>query len=392
MGTSIGQYGDNGASLILNAGLRDIEMAQAEVAFQASSGVNSETFAGMDPTSRNAVITITPKITEIESDKTNLHAAKARLTVTEGALKNIAGLAQNMAASILDISRTSAEPTNITDAAIEAKSAIQNIGSYLNTSTGDSYVFSGRNYKHPPIPHPHKIADSPLASDIANYMQHAVDNNVDPGKAFQQATKFFDLELNNHNNKGIFNSFLYASPSKASDPNGNAQANLDLAENSRNIINSGSGDDFSYGIVATQSQGTTPSLSDQITPNRMPKASTGSPIKDLFRDLMMIQGMKNSSPNGSQYMKFMHSMHESLVRTSNSIINMESAVGYKQDAIDQRQDNLNLTETALQVQLSKARDVDPAQLAVKSQGLQLSLKASFMLISQMRNMSLANYI
>ncbi|WP_338333330.1 flagellin [Acetobacter sp. LMG 32666] len=367
MSTSIGQYGASAASLVLSAGVQELTNAQTTLAWQTSNnGIISETYAGLG-TSRSTVFELTPKITQVAAWQSNITNAQNSLTVTATALKQIVSLAQTMASNLLGIAGTT-EASTVTTTASEASSTLSQIATALNTSTGSGYVFAGATSTEAPVKDPSDVATGQTSTNIANTLS-ALASGSSVESVLQSATSLMNGD------DSIFSSTISTTSSV------DGTASLSKASDQQTSTVTGSGASTTYGIVATQGNTSDVSLT-----------STGSPIKDLMRDMMLISGMNGMSSTSTGYSDLVTKLHTSLVNTTNQIITMETTVGAQQNALTSRSTLLTNTTTALNTQLSDARTTDIAKVALQTTSVQTSLKASFMLISDMKNMTLANYL
>ncbi|MFT8419730.1 MAG: flagellin [Acetobacter sp.] len=370
MSTSIGQYGASAANLVLSAGVQELTNAQTTLAWQTSSnGISSETFAGLG-SSRSSVFNLTPKITQVQAWQTNITNAQNSLTVTATALKQIVSLAQSMATNLLSIAGTT-EASTVSTVSTEASSTLSQIATVLNTSNGTGYVFAGKTATEAPVKDPSNVATSTTSTDVASQLTSILSSGGTTQDVLTEATKLMNAD----------NSIFSDTISTASSTDGTAS--LNTAKNQATQTITGDGTTSVYGIVATQGSSATSAASD---------TSTGSPIKDLMRDMMLISGMNGMSSNSTGYSDFVNQLHTSLVNTTNELINMETTVGAQQNALTARSTLLTNTTTALTTQLDNARTTDIAQVAIQSTNVQTSLKASFMLIADLKDMTLANYL
>ncbi|OUI85296.1 flagellin [Acetobacter orientalis] len=368
MSTSVGQFGSSGASLILNASIQKLTQAQSQIAWQTSTQTIGETFADLGP-NRATALSLAPKISQVTSWQNNITQAQSSLKITASALQQIASLAQNMATNLLSMSGTSGSSSTATNSyAAQAQSALTELTSALNTSDGTGYVFAGNASNEKPLQGNASLSDSTLASTIASTVKSLTSSNA--SSIMESVTSA------TNDDKSIFASTLYASGNPAT-----TTQNLQQAASSQRYTVISSGETMQIGAVATQGNASDAS-----------PTSTGSPIKDLMRDLMVVSSMSGMSSDTSGYADLVKQLHASLTTTVSQITNMETTIGTQQNTLTARASLLASMQTSLQTQLSNARSVDVAQVAIHSQDVNTSLKASFILISDMKDMSLANYI
>lgn len=371
MSTSIGQYGASAANLVLSAAVQELTNAQTTLAWQTSSkGITAETFAGLG-SSRTNVFELTPKITQVNAWQSNITSAQNSLTVTASALKQIVSLAQSMATNLLSIGGSSSTSA-VNTVATEASSSLGQLATVLNTSNGTGYVFAGQSSTEAPVANPSSVTSGTTSTQIADRLS-SLTSGASMVSVLQQATVLMNGD------SSIFSRTI-SSPTSAAD-------SLALANSQQTSTITGDSTASHYGIVATQGN-----PADANTTSTSSPISTGSPIKDLMRDMMLVSGMKGMSSTSPGYSDMIAQLHTSLVNTTNQLISMETAVGAQQNALTARSTLLTNTATALQTQLDNARTTDIGMVAIQSANVQTSLKASFMLIANMKNMSLANYL
>lgn len=367
MSTSVGQFGNSGASLILNAGIQKLAQAQTQIAWQTSNnGIIASNYADLGPT-RSTALNLAPKISQVAAWQQNITQAQSSLQITANALQQIATMAQNLSTNLLSMSGTTGSTeTATTSYAEQAKSALGDLSSLLNTSDGTSYVFAGSASNEKPVSGNTPLEQSTLAASIASQMSSLTSSNA--------ADVLGNMTTATNADTNIFSKTLTPSSPSATD-------NLNQANSLQKSTFISSGSTTQIGVVATQ--GNSSDVSD---------TSTGSPIKDLMRNLMAVSSMSGMSSSTPGYSDIVQQMHSSLTSTITQIVNMETTIGTQQNALSARASLLTSMQTSLQTQLANARSVDIAQVAVNSQDVNNSLKASYMLIADMKDMSLANYL
>ncbi|MCX5616802.1 hypothetical protein NQF87_07435 [Bombella sp. TMW 2.2559] len=79
-------------------------------------------------------------------------------------------------------------------------------------------------------------------------------------------------------------------------------------------------------------------------------------------------------------------------QATNQLIHMNTTIGVTQNTLTRRQGIYSSVQLSIKEQLSNNLDVNLAEVATRSSDLSLQLKASFSLIADMKNMSLADYL
>lgn len=358
MSTSIGQYGQVGSALILAAGIKQMAESQETLSWETSAGTLSETYAGLG-SSRSSALSLTPKITQIESYQSNVSSAQSSLTITASALSQIVSMAQTLDSNILSISGTTTS-TAVTGVADEAQTALTDLATTLNTSDGTGYVFAGQASTAPPIKDTSTISSGTLATEISSIVSSLSTSGAT--SVMEQATA---AAGNNTSSVSVFSSNL-------------SVTGTDATSLQKSVL-TGSDSATELGVVATQ--GTDSS-----------STSTGSPIRDLMRDMMIASSLSGMSSSTSGYSDLVSQLHSSLQTTISQITNMETSVGVTQDALTTRSTLLTNMKSMLTTQLGDSRDADLATVATQTSALNTRLQASYTLISDMKNMSLASYL
>jgi flagellar hook-associated protein 3 FlgL len=363
MSTTIGQYGDFGASLILTSGITEMQQQQQTLTWEASAGTLSETYAGLGST-RASAISLTPQITQVAAWQSNVTNAQNTLSVTADSLTQIVSLAQSLSTNLLSItgSTTGAGVTAVADS---ATSALSELGTILNTSDGTGYVFAGQDTTEPPLTNPSSLSSSALATQIASLVSALSTSGA--SSVMEDATT---AAADNTAGVSVFSSQLSVSP-------GAGAASLQTS------VVTGSDTSTEVGIVATQGS----SSASAVT-----STSTGSPIRDLMRDMMVVSSLSGMSPSTSGYSDLVGQLTTSLQSTVTQLTDMESSVGATQDTLTANSTLLTSMNSMLTSQLSDARDADIGLVATQTSELNTRLEASYTLVSDMKKLSLASYI
>ena len=116
--------------------------------------------------------------------------------------------------------------------------------------------------------------------------------------------------------------------------------------------------------------------------------TTGSYMRDTLTALAKLAGLATSSTAASD----VSSARGYLSSSISAMATETGSLGNIQSGLTQRQTNLTSVSAALTKQLSSAQDVDVAAAITKAAFLQTQLQASYQIIAQSRNLSLANYL
>ena len=118
---------------------------------QASSGYVSNTYAGLGAGAAVS-LDLSPQIASLQTWQNNIDAASGRMQVTQTAMTQIQQIASNLATQIDTLNTVS--PSGIDTIAAQARSALAELGSLLDTQNGNDYVFAGQDTTNPPVPGP----------------------------------------------------------------------------------------------------------------------------------------------------------------------------------------------------------------------------------------------
>lgn len=360
MSTAINQYGSSAASLILAAGIKSLSAQQETLSWQAGSGTLAPTFAGIGST-RATAISLTPKITQVQAWQSNITNAQNDLSVTASALAQIVSQAQSLAANLLSVSGT-ADPTAVTAIANQAKSSLDQLKTTLNTSSGSSYVFSGTDSNTPTIPGAESLADSNLATSISTIVSSldtagatSVLDQATTAAAKNDATSVFSASLS---------------------------VPADTAQSLQRVTPTNNNSTTAIGVVATQSLATSSASSP----------STGSPIRDLMRDIMVTSAMGGMSSSSTGFSDMAKQLYSSLQTTISQLTSLESSIGATQNSLTAQSSLLTNVQSSLEEQLGNATNADPAVVATQMAAVKVQLEASYTLVADTKGMTLADYI
>jgi len=361
MSNAVGQYGGSALSLILEASVKTLTAQQETATWQSSTGIIGSTYADLG-TSRSAALSLTPKITQVQAWQSNITNAQNTLSVTATGLNQLVSMAQTLSTNLLGISGT-ATSSQVAAAASSAMSALGDLKTVLNTSDGANYVFAGTDSNTAPIKGSASLSSSSLAQQIAASVQSLNASNA--GSVLASATS---LAGSTDQAVSVFSATLSVSPAQA-------------ADNQRSVM-SGTNTTTSFGIVATQSSMTSSSSN----------TSTGSPIRDLMRDLMAVSAMNGMSSNTPGFSDLAKQIYTSLGTTISQLTEEEGAVGATQNSLTSQSTMLTGLSTMLETQLGDSRNADMATVATNAANIKTSLSASYILISNMKGMTLADYL
>lgn len=122
-----------------------LDQAQEQVA----TGLVSDSYSGLGTQARTA-LSLAPAIAHQTTYSQNIDTAQGRLDITQNVMTSISDIASKFYAAVNTYNPS--DPTSVQTLASNAKSAIQQIGDFLNTKSGDVYIFAGKDTGNPPVP------------------------------------------------------------------------------------------------------------------------------------------------------------------------------------------------------------------------------------------------
>lgn len=152
------------ATMISDASsLRD-QLAQTQE--QIASGHVSTSYSGLGSKAITS-LDLSPQVVNQSTWSANIDAVNGRLQVTQNALTGIRTIASKMLAQLNGLD--SADATAVDSLKVSAQSALQQVAQFLNSKSGDTYVFSGQDTSNAPLTtnDPAVLTSDLLASDTA---------------------------------------------------------------------------------------------------------------------------------------------------------------------------------------------------------------------------------
>ena len=325
---------------------------------QSSSGLISQTYAGLGGGAAQTVLSVSPQISSANAQISAINAATGPMTVQQNALTEISSITANVVSQLSGLNGLDTQgATAITTA---AQQALVQVASLLDTKDGDVYVFGGQDSGEPPIADPDNITSSGFYSQI----QAAIAGLSANGATATTATT---LGIASSNTAGTtpFAAGLTAAPGLPSVVLGNGQqVTTGIAANSN-------------AFVTSSGTGTT---------------STGSYMRDILSGLASIASLQPAQINASGFQTFLQSTQASL-QSANDGLNQDAGVlGNTQTELASQATNLQTTVTALTTQVSNADAVDAAATITQISTVQTALESSYQLIAAMKSLSLASYL
>ena len=313
---------------------------------QSASGRVADTYAGLGGQA-SVSIDLRPQLQQIEGWKNNIAAAGPRLQITQTALQRLSDIASNFATATLGLATQTSAGVDAT--AIEAKSALAEVQSLLNTQLNGIYLFAGQYSVTPPL------SNAALASFVAQTQAPVASLGAVTGVATAAAIQ----------------AAATATPLTAT------------VGTSRTMAQIADGQDVAVGVVAGQN-----AYAVQSGP-----ATTGSYVKDLVANLAAVAALAGGQTlQGSNFTDLVTALGNGMRGTVVALSTEMAGVGAQQAQMTTTASQLDDQSRALTIQISGVEDVDLAATATALTQVQAQLQASYHLISTLHSLSLVNFL
>ena len=322
---------------------------------QASSGLISPDYAGLGQAARTA-LDLSGQVALNTAYQANANQAATQAQVAQAALGQIQTLAAGFTSQLLEPAANTT--TGLATLATTASATLQEVATLLNTKVGDTYVFAGQDSRNPPIPDPTDISSSAFAAAI----QAAVANLDTAGAA---ATQSAALAAAAPGATSPFSATLEASNQPASADIGDGQTVQQsvLADQNTNAISVGTG-----------------------------TTSTGSYTRDILTSLATVAALGTATASDPRVAALLSLTQTTLSHAGDALNTDIGGLGARQQIITNTQSELTATATALNTQLGNVQDVDTAAVATKLSAAQNQLQASYKIIAELQQLSLAKFL
>lgn len=373
MSTTVGIYGASGNNYVLQQSISTLTQEQQDLSAQASSGKKASTYVGLG-SDRAQALSLNPQITQVAAWQTSISSAQTSLSLTSTALTEISSIATDLQTDLTSMNGTLGK-TSLATIVSSASDALSKLGTLLNTTGNNGYIFAGRASDVAPVTDASGLGTSELATVTSDAVSQL--DTLGASAVFAQATQYAssgatytDSTTGTTYDLSVFSSNLSTDPVSA--------ASLE----NKAVV--GTSDTVNVGMVATE--GT--SSGDNST-------TTGSVIRDLMRNLMVVASMGNVDTSSTNYTDLVSTLLSSTTSIADTLTTEESSIGLTQNTLTNQASTLTTTNTMLSSQLSDIVDLDSTQLAAVS--VQVStvkdqLETSYALIADMKGMTLADYL
>jgi len=275
-----------------------------------------------------------------------------RLATTQSALTSLQTTASSIRSSLLSaINQTG----NLGGIASDARIALGNLISTLNTTDGNSYVFGGVNSTQPPI--------NPYTDTPPSATKQAVDG------AFQATFGFPQSDPNVSTITATQIQNYLSGPLSDLFSNTNWRANWSNASDT--LLTS----------RISVSQTTTTSVS-----------ANSSPFVQLAQAYTALSSIALDKLDKSTYTTAVSAIEQQVDNAISGLTGIQTTVGVTQKNIDSANQTISIQQNVIQDQIGTLENVDPAEAATKVSNLTTQIETAYTLTSKIQQLSLSKYL
>ena len=340
----------------LGYGATQIAQTSATLTQQASDGLVSDS-VGKLGSATDIVLNLQPQLAQIGAYSSNASIATARLSAASASLTQLGGIAQTLVDNLLSLRGESgtAAQTSLTTAASAARDALGEIPALLNTQAAGSYVLAGGEGSAAPIADPAAMTNGTLFSAMG-----AAISGLDANGA-----------------GATLQSILAAASSSAA---GATPFSAGAPVTSQKVL-VGPGTEVATSVpVATTANGTASAT------------STGSSVRDLVAALTAVANLSPADLSSSQIGGFLAGLSSVASNAQSGLILQTAETGARQDLVTSAANQGSATATLITKQIGDLTSVDAASVATRLSASNDQLQASYMLISDLKSLDLANFL
>lgn len=331
-----------------------IQRQIATLTAETASGYVSDNYAGLG-SQAGAALDLSGEIARTSGLQAGTESAANIQQVAQAALGQIETIASNFATQAASLETT---PGSAAVVAASAQDALKQVAGLLNTQVGDTYIFGGQDSRTPPIPNPGSITSSGFFTAIQSAVSALSTNGA-------SATEAATLAIAAPGGTSPFDPTLDAAGAQSeADLGGGLRVALaPLANANSNAVSAGTG-----------------------------TLSTGSYTRDILRGLATLGSLASVNGNDPNFQPLLQNTVQSLNGAVSAINTDIGALGSRQAQITAAQSDYSDMVAALKSQLSNVQDADLTQVAVQLSSAQTQLQASFQIIAQLGQLSLAKFL
>ncbi len=332
-----------------------ISQTSAALTQQASDGLISDNVADLG-ISTGVVLNLQPQLAQLSAYAANGAIANTRLSVASESLTQLSSIAQGVVTNLLSLSGESgaAAETALSTLVSSATSDLSEVGSLLNTQAAGSYVFGGGDGGTAPVSDPNDMMNNSLNSSTATAIAGLDANGAD----------------------ATLQSILDAASATGS---GDTPFTTGLSTSSQEVL-VGTGTQVATSIPIATATGAASST------------STGSSARDLVAVLTAISKLSTSDLSSGNIDSFLSGLSSLASSAQSGLVQQAAQVGANQDVLTDTLDVGSSASTLITTQIGNLTSVDAAKVATQLSESNDQLQASYMLISDLKSLNLAEYL
>ena len=344
-----GDYGALGQAIFAST---QVKSQLDTLAAQVSTGYVSNSYAGLGAVAQTS-LDLQPAIASLGAQQTTISAVEGRMTVAQGALTQITSIASTLNAALASVNGIT--PSQTDSVALQARSALQQIASLLDTTDGSVYVFAGTDTSNPPVPDPQNITSSSFFTQIGTAVAGLATNGA-------TTTAATTLAVASSNAVGTTPFASTIGPAPTIDLGAGAPVQVGLVANANTLAVSGG------------------------------SSTTGSYIRDIMRSLATLGNLSSSQTTATGFAALVQDVGSSLSSAISAVSTEAGALGNNQAQLTAEQSSASAASAALTTQLAAAQNVNMAATISQLTEVQTQLTASYKLISSTSGLSLVNFL
>lgn len=357
--TSISSLGSLGALVTEQAKVKE---RLDKLTRQASSGKIADDYAGLGATATRRSIDLRAESSRRSNYSVTITRTQGRLDSTQSVLSRLQSIAQTFSSTSIGV--LSGNPEQVQVGAQQARDALKEVASLLNTTYDGEYVFGGQDSANPPIPNPTGILSSGMFTQISAEVSSLTASNGASVIANTRAIAASDTS-----GVTVFSAYVSDPATGASEARRTFQAD----------------DGLSVPIGVFANRNTSAASTGAST--------TGSWAKDLLRGLSVLASLDSSKASMAPGFNELVSDVTATLRSANTTLASESgSLGATQKMLSDRASAQTSAVTLLNQQVGNVEDVDLADVVSRLNLVTTQLQASYRLLGNLGQMSLASFL
>ena len=331
---------------------------------QTATGTVATSYAGLGPVS-GQVVDLTAATSRLDAYGQAITTAQGKAAVMQDALTQINDVVGKMAAGALTLSG-SGSAGSVDSLAQEARQALSQVASLLNSKDGSDYVFSGADTSNPPVPSPDGVTGSGLYTRIGAQVAALATMPTSPAVGTVIANTVA-IAKDPSPGSTVFSSYLTGAGANA--PPGSIR----IADS----------ESVSLDLPANRNAGATsdPSIN-----------GTGSATNDVLRSLSVIANSTGAMAGNPDFRVLMKDASTTLASAATTLTAEAGQIGLTQDTLTAAAASHASLKSALTAQLGGLTDVDMASTISRLQAVGTQMQASYNVLSIARSLNLASYL